>query len=68
MVKVEAIMRRALMPKAKTAKNCYRCEEADRIKRTFMICARCGRFFCSDHGTPDLEQCELCLEAGEETT
>jgi hypothetical protein len=54
------------MPKAKHPKNCYRCEAMDRVRRTFMTCQSCGRYFCSEHGSVDLDQCENCLEAGEE--
>lgn len=56
-----------LVPKAKSAKNCYVCEENDRVRMTFMICGRCNRPFCSEHGTPHMEQCTNCLEAAEET-
>ncbi|GMV48583.1 MAG: hypothetical protein NBKEAIPA_03407 [Nitrospirae bacterium] len=55
------------MPKAKSAKNCYYCEAEDRIRMTYMFCSLCRRHFCSSHGVPDLEQCNRCLEAGEET-
>lgn len=55
------------MPKAKSAKNCYVCESKDRVRMTFMICSRCSRPFCSEHGVAYMEQCSLCLEAGEKT-
>jgi hypothetical protein len=55
------------MPKAKTAKNCYACEADDRVRMTYMVCSRCQRHFCSEHGVPYMEQCSACLEAGEET-
>jgi hypothetical protein len=54
------------MPKAKSAKNCYVCEANDRVRMTYMVCSRCQRHFCSEHGVPYMEQCSNCLEAGEE--
>lgn len=55
------------MPKARSAQNCYACEEGDRVKMTFMFCSRCQRYFCSEHGTWELDQCEMCIEAAEDT-
>ncbi len=55
------------MPKARSAGQCYRCEAEDRVRMTFMTCSRCRRFFCSEHGTSELDQCELCIEGSEET-
>ena len=55
------------MPKAKREKNCYLCEEADSIRTSFMVCAQCSRHYCSRHGDPQLEECTICLESGEET-
>ena len=55
------------MPKARSAKNCYQCEAGDRVRMTFMTCNRCLRYFCSEHGTSQLDQCEVCIESAEET-
>ena len=55
------------MPKARSAGQCDRCEAEDRVRMTFMTCNRCHRYFCSEHGTPELDQCEACIEGGEET-
>lgn len=55
------------MPKARSAGQCDRCEAEDRVRMTFMTCNRCRRYFCSEHGTAELDQCEVCIEGGEET-
>jgi hypothetical protein len=55
------------MPKARSAKNCYQCEARDRVRMTYMTCNRCLRYFCSEHGTSQLDQCEVCIEGAEET-
>ena len=54
------------MPKAKRAKHCYFCESQDRVRFTFMMCSRCQRPFCSEHGVPHMDQCTICIEAAEE--
>lgn len=33
---------------------------------TFMTCSRCERYFCSEHGMSELDQCEICIEAAED--
>ncbi len=55
------------MPKARSAGQCDRCEAGDRVRMTFITCNRCRRYFCSEHGTSELDQCEVCIEGGEET-
>jgi hypothetical protein len=55
------------VPKANREKNCYVCESADRIRTSFMMCSHCARHFCSNHGAWGMEQCNPCLEAGEES-
>ncbi len=55
------------MPKARSAGQCAQCEADDRVRMTFMTCSRCRRYFCSEHGTSQLDQCEACIEGGEET-
>jgi hypothetical protein len=55
------------MPKAKREKNCSQCGEAGVVRMSFMVCARCACHFCSRHGDPKLEECNACLEDGEET-
>ena len=32
-----------------------------------MACNRCHRYFCSEHGTSEFDQCDMCIEGGEET-
>ena len=54
------------MPKAKRAKHCYFCESQDRVRFTFMMCNRCQRAFCGEHGVPHMDQCTSCIEAAEE--
>jgi hypothetical protein len=54
------------MPKARSAKQCASCEEEDRVRMTFMTCSRCERYFCSEHGMSELDQCETCIEAAED--
>jgi hypothetical protein len=55
------------MPKARSAGQCDRCEAKDRVRMTFMTCNRCHRYFCGEHGASELDQCEVCIEEGEET-
>jgi len=54
------------MPKAKREKNCYVCEEGGWVHMSFMTCVKCSRPFCSRHGDPKMDECNACLEAGEE--
>ena len=54
------------MPKAKREKNCYVCEEGGLVRMSFMTCAKCSRHYCSRHGDPKMDECNACLDAGEE--
>jgi len=54
------------MPKAKREKNCYVCEEGGWVRMSFMTCAKCSRYYCSQHGDPKMDECTECLEGGEE--
>ncbi len=55
------------MPKAKREKNCYVCEEAGEIRMSFMVCAKCSRHYCNNHGEPKMDECTPCLDGSEET-
>ncbi|MGH7230309.1 MAG: hypothetical protein ACREJU_03005 [Nitrospiraceae bacterium] len=54
------------MPRAKTSKQCYVCETGDLVRTSFLTCSRCQRYFCSEHGSLELDRCFDCLEAEEE--
>ena len=54
------------MPKAKPEKNCYMCGEGGWVPMSFMICGKCFRHYCSQHGDPKMDGCTECLESGEE--
>ena len=55
------------MPKAKREKNCEVCGDANVVRMSFMVCAQCSKHYCSSHGDPKLEECNACLDGGEET-
>ncbi len=52
------------MPKARSAGQCYRCEAGDRMRMIFMACNRCHRYFRSEYGISELDQCDIFIEGG----
>ena len=55
------------MPRARTAKQCSACDADDRVRTTFLTCARCQRYFCTEHGSHEFDRCFICLEDEEQT-